>query len=405
MANFQYNALDRAGNRRKGSISAPDIAGARAILRRQGLTPVDLKPETLLNKDFSFDFAPKKKDISMLFKQIASLLRAGVSITETLDLIVNTIPKNSKLLLKAVQGTRQDVQKGETLANAMRKYPRCFDNMTVNMVEAGESSGSLDDSFESIAEQIDKSDAISSAIKKALIYPIIVLIVAVIVIIVLLVLVVPSFMKMFEDIDVKMPAITIAVVKLSDFVKNNIILIILGVIALVVLFRVFKKSAFGSDLLARMAIKLPGIGPFVVKSQCSKFARTLGVMQQAGLTLTNSLDITAGVVTNLKFKQATVKTKDLVMTGVPLAEAMEQQGIFPIMITKMVGIGESTGDLTTMLVKTADYYDKQTQDATDALMSIMSPATIILLLVVVGPILAAVLAPMLALYTGLDEGL
>lgn len=405
MANFKYTALDRAGNKRKGTVNAVDINSARGLLKRQGLTPVDIKPETLLTKDFSFDSAPKKKDLSMLFKQFASLLKAGVNLTEALDLIGSTIPKKSKMLSKAINTVRQDVQKGDTLSNALRKHPKCFDAMTVNMVEAGESSGSLDQSFESISEQIDKSEAISSAIKKALIYPVIVLIVAVVVIIILLLFVVPSFMKMFEDIDQKMPWITLAVVALSNFVKNNIIWIILGVAALVVLFRMFKKSAFGSDLLARIAITMPVIGPFNVKGQCSKFARTLAVMQNAGLTLTQSLDITAGVVTNLKFKQATIKAKELVMTGVPLAEALQAQKIFPTMIVKMIAIGESTGDLTNMLVKTADYYDKQTQDATDAMMSVMSPATIVGLLVVVGPILAAVLAPMLTLYTGLDQGL
>ena len=405
MANFQYNAIDRAGNRKKGTISAADVNNARKILRGQGLTPVEVKQETLLTKDWNFDAAPKKKDISMLCKQFASLLRAGVSITDTLDMLVSTIPKKSKMLIKAVNGTRQAVQKGETLASAMRQYPKCFDAMTVNMVEAGEASGALDLTFERISTQIDKSDAISSSIKKALIYPIIVAVVAVIVVIVLLVLVVPSFMTMFEDLDQEMPAITVAVVNLSDFVRGNILLIIVGAAVLAFLFRSFKKSKFGSELLAWLAIKAPALGDFTVKGQSSKFARTLSTMQSSGLTLTQSLDITAGVVTNLKFRQATVKVKELVMTGVPLAQAMEEQKIYPVMLTKMVSIGESTGDLSGMLDKTADYYDEQTQNATDALMSAMSPATIIGLLVIVGPILAAVLAPMLSLYTGLDSGL
>ncbi len=403
MPNFQYKALDQRGNQTKGTIDAESVEMARQILRNQGLTPVEVKAESLLTKDWSFDKAPSRKDLSMFCKQFASLMRAGVNITDTLEMLSSTV--SNKLLQKAIKGTRTAVQKGETLGDAMKQYPQCFDSMMINMVEAGEASGSLDESFERVALQIDKSDKIASAIKGALIYPIIVLIVAVIVIIVLLVLVVPSFMNMFSDMDMEMPKITTAVVKLSDFVKGNIFLILVIIAGLIIGIKLFRKSSFGSNLLATAAIKLPAIGNFTIKSQSSKFARTLSSMQAAGITLNKALDITAGVVTNLKFKEATIKARDLVMTGVPLAQALQEQDVFPTMLTHMVAIGEDTGDLPGMLEKTADYYDEQTQAATDALMQVMSPATIILLLVVVGPILAAVLAPMLTLYTGLGDNL
>ena len=403
MPNFQYKALDQRGNQTKGTIDAESVEMARQILRNQGLTPVEVKAETLLTKDWSFDKAPSRKDLSMFCKQFASLMRAGVNITDTLEMLSSTV--SNKLLQKAIKGTKTAVQKGETLADSMKQYPQCFDSMMINMVEAGEASGSLDESFERVALQIDKSDKIASAIKGALIYPIIVLIVAVIVIIVLLVLVVPSFMNMFSDMDMEMPKITTAVVKLSDFVKGNIFLLLVIIAGLIVGFKLFKKSSFGSNFLATAAIKLPAIGNFTIKSQSSKFARTLSSMQAAGITLNKALDISAGVVTNLKFKEATIKARDLVMTGVPLAQALQEQDVFPTMLTHMVAIGEDTGDLPGMLEKTADYYDEQTQAATDALMAVMSPATIILLLVVVGPILAAVLAPMLTLYTGLGDNI
>ncbi len=405
MPNYQYKAVDKAGNRKKGTVTADNLDKAMMVIRGQALTPVSVKEETLLTKDWAFDVAPKTKTISMLFKQFASLLRAGASLTETLDMLVDTIPKKEKTLQKAVQGTKQAVQKGDSLAGAMSQYPKCFDTMSVSMVAAGEESGTLDVTFDRVATQMDKSSAISSAIKNAMVYPAIVCVVAVVVIIVLLVFVVPSFMSMFDDMDMEMPGITMAVVALSNFVKNNIFIILLVVAALAVIITAFKKSEMGSNLLAWLAIKLPVIGDFTVKGQASKFARTLGTMQSSGLTLTNSLEITADVMTNLKFKQATAKVRDLVLTGVPLAEAMEAQKIYPVMLTRMISIGEKTGDLPGMLEKTADYFDEQTENATAALMNAMSPAVIIGLLVIVGPILLAVLAPMLKLYSGLGDGL
>ena len=401
MAKFQYKAVDRNGAKKKGSLEAEDLGKARLMLKSQGLIPVEVKAETLLNRDWSFDMAPKKKDIAMLCKQFASLLKAGVNLTDTLELLVGTV--SNKTLIKALRGTRQSVQKGESLANAMRAYPKCFDTMMINMVDAGEASGSLDITFQRIADQIEKSDKIASAIKSAMVYPAIVGVVAIIVVIVLLTMVVPSFMNMFADLDTEMPKITQIVVAMSDFMKSHILVVLIGAAVLIFGAIKFKKSLLGKKVISFVMLKTPVLKNFTINGQSSKFARTLSSMESAGLTLTNSLDITAGVMTNYRYEVATKKLKELVATGVPLAEAMEQQNIYPNMLTHMVAIGEDTGDLPNMLEKTADYYDEQVSNATAGLMAAMSPATIVGLLVIVGPILAAVLAPMLSLYTNMDN--
>lgn len=401
MANFKYTAVDRNGKKKKGAVEAEDIGKARLMIRSQGLVPVEVKAESLLNKDWSFDRAPKKKDVAMLCKQFSSLLKAGVSITDTLNLLVGTV--SNKTIIKALQGTRAAVQKGDSLANAMRAYPKVFDTMTINMVEAGEASGSLDITFQRVADQIEKSDKIASAIKSAMVYPAIVGVVAIVVVIVLLTMVVPSFMSMFEDMDVEMPGITKAVVAMSNFMTHNILIVLIGAAVLIFGAVKFKKSLTGKKVISFVLAKAPVLKKFTVNAQSSKFARTLSSMQAAGLTLTNALDITAGVMTNWRFEQATRRCKEAIVTGIPLAEAMEQQKMFPNMLTHMVAIGEDTGDLPGMLDKTADYYDEQTSNATAGLMAAMSPMTIIGLLVIVGPILAAVLAPMLSLYTNMGN--
>ena len=401
MANFKYTAVDRNGKKKKGAVEAEDIGKARLMIRSQGLVPVEVKAESLLNKDWSFDRAPKRKDVAMLCKQFSSLLKAGVSITDTLNLLVGTV--SNKTIIKALQGTRAAVQKGDSLANAMRAYPKVFDTMTINMVEAGEASGSLDITFQRVADQIEKSDKIASAIKSAMVYPAIVGVVAIVVVIVLLTMVVPSFMSMFEDMDVEMPGITKAVVAMSNFMTQNILIVLIGAAVLIFGVVKFKKSLTGKKVISFVLAKAPVLKKFTVNAQSSKFARTLSSMQAAGLTLTNALDITAGVMTNWRFEQATRRCKEAIVTGVPLAEAMEQQKMFPNMLTHMVAIGEDTGDLPGMLDKTADYYDEQTSNATAGLMAAMSPMTIIGLLVIVGPILAAVLAPMLSLYTNMGN--
>lgn len=405
MAVYQYKALDKSGQQRKGTINAENEIRAAEIVREQGLTPLEVKPQNIFNKDINLfgASAPKVAELAMFCSQFASLLRVGINITDTLEMLVDTV--KNKALVNAVKGTRVSVQKGDSLAQSMSRYPLCFDSMMIHMIEAGEASGSLDTTFERLAEQKTKSAKIAASVKSALVYPIIVLIVAIIAVIVLLILVVPSFTAMFKDLDMDMPKITLGVMALSDFVKSNILLIILILGVIIFGIKILTKSETVRQFFALLAVKTPLIKNFTEKNQSTKFARTLSTLQAAGLTLTNALEITAGVMTNLKFEAAVRNAREKVMMGLPLSQALKQENIFPAMLINMVAIGEDSGDMTGMLDKTADYYDEQLQTTVDSLMAAMNPAMIILLLVVVGPVLAAVLAPMLTLYTGLDTAL
>lgn len=405
MASFSYVAVDSKGKQVKGSVEADNQMKASDQLKRDGLTIIELKEQGALDKDINLGGLFKRKvkirDLSLFCRQFVSLHRAGVTIIESMKML--TEQTENPTLKEAMQEVSTNVQKGETLANSMKARPDVFPGLLVHMVSAGEASGSLDVAFERMAVQFEKSAKINAMIKKAMVYPIMVLAVAVVVVIVMLTFVVPTFMEMFADMDIEMPKITLMVVAASEFMQKHWIIIVAIIIALVAFFKYFSKTATGKGLIHKALIKMPLFGDLTVKSSSAKFARNLSTMLAAGISMPDAVQIVGDTMNNVYYEECMQNARNDVMQGVPLSTPLERSGLFPPMVYHMTRIGEETGNTEEMLDTLANYYEEEVEMATQSLMAALEPLIIIILAGVCGTIIGAVIAPMGAMYEGLDS--
>lgn len=405
MAVFTYVAIDGKGKQVKGSLEVENQMKASDQLKKDGLTIIELKEGSALNKEVSLGSFGKKKvkirDLSLLCRQFVSLNRAGVTIVETLKMLAEQT--ENPTLQEALVEVSTSVQKGDSLATAMRLRQDVFPELLCHMVAAGEASGNLDVSFERMAQQFEQSAKLQSMVKSAMTYPIIVLIVAFAVVIVMLEFVVPTFMGMFADMDIDMPKITLAVVAVSDFVQAHFILLLVIIAAIVAGVMYFSKTATGKGLFHRIAIKAPIFGDLTVKQSSARFARNLSTMLAAGISTPDAVQIVGETMNNVYYREVMANARVDVMQGVPLSTPLEKSGLFPPMVYHMVRIGEETGNTEAMLDTLADYYEDEVEEATKALTTMLEPLMIVLLAGICGTIIGAVIAPMGAMYEGLDN--
>ncbi len=402
MPNFAYEAINSRGTTVRGSIDADNIDKAQALLKGQELIPVTVKETSALTKDINFEIGgkPKPRDFSIFCRQFVSMTQAGVSLIDALNMLSEQT--ENKRLQKSIREIQADVEKGESLTVAMQKQS-IMPSLLCSMVEAGEASGSLDVAFDRMATHFEKDARIKAMVKKAAIYPIIVIIVAIAVVIVMLRMVIPTFSDMFVDMGMDLPAITKGVIALSDFIGEKWYVIIAIVIAAFVGFRAFKKSSTGEMLFAQLGLKMPLFGSLTIKTASARFARTISTLLAAGLPLVDAVGITANIMDNKLIKNALNASKDEIVQGTPLSVPLKQCGLFPPMVYQMTRIGEESGDIEGLLEKLADYYDEEVEMAVASLMAAMEPAIIVVLAGIVGTLIGAVMAPMAAMYTGLDN--
>ena len=405
MTTYKYSAVDKNGKSINGSIEAESEQKAAEQLKKEGKIPTEIKEQTLLDKDINMGSLFKKKvavrDMSIFCRQFVSMHRAGVTILESMRML--TEQTENPTLKDGLQEVYLGVQKGESLASSMAKRPDVFPKLLIHMVSAGEASGSLDIAFERMAVQFEKSAKIQGLIKKTMIYPIMVLVVAVAVVIVMLTFVVPTFMSMFADMDIDMPKITLAVVAASEFMQARWYIVVAVIIAFVFFVRWFKRTETGETLFAKAAIKIPMLADLTVKQNAAKFARNLSTMLAAGISMPDAVEIVAETMGNKFYTMAMRDARADVIQGVPLSQPIEKSGLFPPMVYHMVRIGEETGNIENMLDTLADYYEEEVEVATQSLMAALEPLMIIMLAGVCGVIIGAVMAPMAAMYQGLDN--
>lgn len=403
MAEFLYRAIAENGKERKGSIIAEDELRASMKLKSMNLMPLEVKSATALTRgiDISFGSKVKPRDLSIFCRQFVSMLKAGISIIDALDMLAQQT--ENKNMAKAIRVVLHDIEKGDSLSASMGKHPKVFPDIMVNMVTAGEASGKLETTFEHMAVHFEKDAKIRALMKKAAMYPIIVAIVALVVVVVLLVMVIPGYASMFEDMDMEMPAITLVVLYMSDFIKNKWpILLLIIVVILTVIIR-FKQTEPGKIFFGNISRKMPILGKLNIKTESSVFARTLGTLLYSGLPLVDAVEIVSNTMTNAVFRNALREAKDEVVKGVPLSEPIKNSGLFPPMVSHMVRIGEETGDVEGMLDRLSIYYDEEVEMATQTVMAALEPMIIIVMAVIVIFLIAAVMSPMLAMYGGLDN--
>lgn len=402
MATFGYTVIDKFGKEIKGSIETDSEEKARHELKKAGNIIIDVQEQGVLSKDIKISFGgkPKPRDMSVFCRQFVSMVRAGVTIIDTLKML--TEQTENKNLKAATNAVRASIEKGETLAHSLAQFPQVFPPLMIHLVAAGEASGSLEVAMDRMATQFEKSSKIKGLVSKAMIYPIAVLVVAIAVVIVMLVAVIPNYADMFEDLGTDLPAITKAVQAMSNFVINWWFILVPAIIAIVFVIWTYAKTDSGKHVFGKMAIKIPVLSNMSIKSASSMMARTLSTLLAAGVSLNESVEIAAGTMSNIWFKEALLTAKDEIMIGVPLSRPLETCGLFPPMVYHMVKIGEEAGNTEEMLEKLADYYDEEVEMAVQSLLAVMEPLIIVVLAGVVIPLVGACLAPMMTMYETLN---
>lgn len=403
MPGFSYVAVDKRGKEKRGSLEAETRERALEQLKAEGLIPVSVREQGALNKEIDFSIGKKVKprDLSVFCRQFVSITQAGVPMKEALQMLSEQT--ENKWLKRAISEVLLNVEKGNTLADSMRSQPDIFPPMLVNMVEAGEQSGSLEMAFSRMAVHFEKEAKLKATIKKATIYPIILVIAAIGVIAVMLLFVIPIFIDMFADLDIEMPALTMFVMNSSKWMTSHWYVLLAIIVGVVVAYKLIYKTIQGRLTIDRIKMKMPLFGKLTVKTACSQFARTMSTLLMSGISTIDALETTSKIVNNIHYTNAMLKAREEVMKGVPLSEPLEASGIFPPMVYHMTGIGEETGNVEEMLEKMADYYDEEVEMTTQSVLAAMEPIIILFMALIIGTLVIAVISPIASMYSGLDN--
>ncbi len=391
---FNWEGTDRNGKKVKGKSMAADEAAVRADLRRQGVVPSRIRKES--KGLFSGGGKITANDIAIFSRQLATMLAAGIPLVQAFE-IVGTGHENAAMQ-KLILAIKADVEGGSALAEALGKHPIYFDDLFINLVEAGEQAGALETLLEKIATYKEKTEAIKKKIKKALTYPAAVLVVAFIVMTILLIFVIPAFEDLFQGFGADLPAFTRMVIDLSIFVREQGYMLAIGIGLAIAAFLYFKKrSRPMRHFLDRVTLKIPVIGPIMQKASIARYARTLSTMFAAGVPLVEALDSVAGATGNIVYEEGVKQMRDEVATGQRLQQSMENTDLFPNMVIQMIAVGEESGSLDEMSAKVADFYEEDVDNAVDNLSSLLEPMIMAILGVLVGGLVVAMYLPIFKL--------
>ncbi|MGH8283917.1 MAG: type II secretion system F family protein [Gammaproteobacteria bacterium] len=390
-SNFFWEGTDKKGSRIKGKTMSSSESAVKADLRRQGIMPIRIRKESFLSA-MGRGKRIKPSDIAFFSRQLATMMTAGVPLVQAIDIIGrgHANPRMRDMVL----GIKNDVESGNTLADSLAKEPLYFDNLFVNLVRAGEHSGSLETLLSRIATYKEKTEAIKKKIKKAMFYPAAVIVVAIVVTAILLIFVIPEFQSLFSSAGAALPAFTQMVVNLSKSVRTEGWLYLIVIIAIIVGFiQGRKRSARFREFLDHVVLKIPVIGMILTKACIARFTRTLSTMFAAGVNLVEALGSVAGATGNIIYEKATLRMRDQVSTGQQLNLAMAQSGIFPHTVVQMIAIGEEAGSIDTMASKVADFYEEEVDNAVDSMSSLMEPFIMVILGILVGGLVVAMYLP------------
>lgn len=403
MAEFTYVAMNEAGKRVKGNVLAENETLALEKLRLQDLYPTKLVPANIFNKeiDISIGKVATSRDLSVFCRQFVSMLSAGITIVTALEMLADQT--ENKHLARALRKVQEDIMQGETLADAMRKHKKIFPELMINMVTAGEAAGKLDVTFSRMADHFEKAEKTEGMMKKAAIYPVMVAVVAIVVVVIMLIKVVPAYADMFASMDVEMPGITLAVMNASDFMTHYWYVLLAIIVMVVAVGKAYKNTEDGKLAAGRMAISVPLFGKLKIKTISSLTARTLSTLIYSGMPLVDGLRLTARTVGNELYKRALEQAVVDVREGMTLSSSLKKSGLYPPMVSHMIGIGEETGELEDMLTKLADYYDTEVEMTTQTVMAALEPMIILIMAALVGIVIAACMAPMISMYSNMGN--
>jgi len=390
---FIWEGKDKKGNRLKGRGLAKDEMEMRSDLRRQGIAATRVRKERQL---FKSEGKITAEDIAIFARQLATMLSAGIPMVQAFEII--GVGHDKPAMQKLVLAIKSDIETGNALNQALAKHPLYFDDLFVNLVEAGEHAGALETVLDKIATYKEKTEALKKKIKKALFYPAAVLAVAVIVTVILLIFVIPQFESLFKGFGADLPAFTQFVVEMSRWMqKNGWILLIVFIAAVMTFSYFYKRSRPMRQLIDRASLQIPVIGPILKKAAIARFTRTLSTMFAAGVPLVEAMKSVAGATGNIVYQDATMKMRDEISTGMRMQRAMENTGLFPNMVVQMIAVGEESGSLDEMAGKVADFYEADVDAAVDAMSSLLEPLIMVILGVLVGGLVVAMYLPIFKL--------
>lgn len=393
MPTYIWKGKNSYGEKRKGELEAPDLAAANSQVKRLRITDAKVKekPKDILENIPFLKPNVTSKDIVIFTRQLSTMIDAGLPLVQGLEILEKQ--QSNATFKEALGEIRQDVEAGSTLADAMRKRPKIFDNLFTNMIEAGETGGILDTILARLAVFMEKSMALKKKIKGAMTYPAICLAISILILIVILTFVVPVFAKMFEDFGAALPLPTQIVVDLSDFFKHNIFYFIVVTAVFVMAIKKIYATEKGQIAIDRGLLLSPVIGVLLRKVAVAKFTRTLSTMLQSGVPILEALQVVAKTAGNKVIERAVFRTGDAIAEGRPLADPLEETGVFPNMVVQMINVGESVGALDAMLEKIADFYDDEVDQAVENLTAMIEPFMMVFLGGMIGGLVVAMYLP------------
>jgi type IV pilus assembly protein PilC len=402
MPAFAYSAIDAQGLESDGVVTAVDLDGAREQLRSAGKLAQSLKEVTestnIANANITFGSGIKSKSLQIFSRQFATMIEAGLNVVGALVILEGQT--NDLALAKVIESLRRDVEGGLLLSEAMAKHPKVFSRLYISMVEAGEAAGILDIVLDRVAYQIEKQEQIRRRVKGAMVYPTMVLIFATCVLIGMLMFLVPIFVNIFKQLGGQLPTLTQYVMYGSDFLRAYWFIVIPGLIASPFIFKKWKSTESGRKIWDRFKLKVPmKIGDTVLKVTMARFSRTLSTLVAAGVDIIKALEITGQTSGNWVIEEALAGVRAKVGEGVPIAQPLLENDIFPPMVSQMVKIGEETGELEKMLSKIADFYEDEVEASVASLTSIIEPIMMIGVGCMVGVIIIAMYMPMFKMLT------
>ena len=391
---YTWEGTDKKGTKMTGELTGHNVALIKAQLRKQGINPLKVRKKSV--SIFGQGKKIKPLDIAFFSRQMATMMKAGVPLLQSFDIIIEG--SDNPNMRKLINDVKQEVAAGNSFASALRQKPQYFDELYCSLVDAGEQAGALESLLERVATYKEKTEALKAKIKKAMTYPIAVLVVAFIVSGILLIKVVPQFESVFSSFGADLPAFTLMVVGLSNVVQEWWLIILGAMFATYFLLkRAYKQSQKFRDNTDRGLLKLPIIGPLLYKSAVARYARTLATTFAAGVPLVEALDSVAGATGNVVFRNAVMKVRQDVSTGMQLNFSMRAAGVFPSLAIQMTAIGEESGALDNMLDKVATYYEDEVDNMVDSLTSLMEPMIMAVLGVLVGGLVIAMYLPIFKL--------
>jgi type IV pilus assembly protein PilC len=396
---YTWKGINSYGDRRKGEVEAPNQAAALGHIKRLRIqNPViKEKPKDLL-ENISF-FQPKVtgKDIVIFTRQLSTMIDAGLPLVQSLEILSKQ--QENSTFKKVLIAIRMDVETGTTFADSMRKHPKVFDNLFSNMIEAGETGGILDTILSRLAVFMEKSMALKKKIKGAMTYPAICLAISILILVVILIFVIPVFEDMFNNFGSALPVPTQIVVTMSNFFKSNFLWIAMATVAVFYTIKKVYNTETGRVKMDATFLLTPVVGPLIRKVAVAKFTRTLSTMLQSGVPILEALQVVAKTAGNKTIESAVLRVADSIAEGRPIAEPLEESGVFPNMVVQMINVGESVGALDTMLAKIADFYDEEVDQAVENLTAMIEPFMMVFLGGMIGGLVVAMYLPIFSIAT------